>query len=578
MSSLSIATSSALSSLRAIQVQLAVASSNIANADTEGYTVKTAEKTSTVSAGIGTGSTITGITSAVDQNLVRNIVEATTAYSGAQTTSEYFESITNLLGTLSSDSDTSGDTLATLLTNLETALDELATTPESQTLAEQVVLDLVEIAGELNEFSSSIQELRADADQEIETTVSEVNDALTRIDELNDAIVTAQSMGKSTADLEDQRNQELLNVAEALEVSYFTDSTGRMSIYSSSGQVLVNSSAHLLSYDAAGSVSSSTTFSSITVDGKDITSLVGDGSLGALIEMRDETLPALQDEIDELAVQLRDTVNTIANQGTSIPTPEELTSTETVAASDAFTGTGTLRVAVTDKDGEVVAVQDLDLSAYATIGDLVSDLDSISGMSAALDADGHLVLTADDSDNGIALADVSSSVGSVGFSDYFGFNDVLVGDGAASISVRDSIADDSSTFPIGVLDSSTTTPSVGDDVISTDSGAQASALADALRDTDFAAAGALAGQSGSFSDYAAAIVSKASILASTATSAEASAETTLSVLESTFQSKYGVNVDEETAKITELENAYAASAQILTAVEEMFEALLNAVQ
>jgi flagellar hook-associated protein 1 FlgK len=44
----------AISSLMTTQVQMSVASANIANADTTGYTEKTANQTATVSAGVGT--------------------------------------------------------------------------------------------------------------------------------------------------------------------------------------------------------------------------------------------------------------------------------------------------------------------------------------------------------------------------------------------------------------------------------------------------------------------------------------------------------------------------------------------
>ena len=48
--SLSIASTIALSALRAAQVGIGITSSNIANADVDGYTVKTANQVSTVSA------------------------------------------------------------------------------------------------------------------------------------------------------------------------------------------------------------------------------------------------------------------------------------------------------------------------------------------------------------------------------------------------------------------------------------------------------------------------------------------------------------------------------------------------
>ncbi len=576
--SLNAALVSATSSLRALQVQMAVAAANISNADTAGYTRKAADQTSTVSGGLCTGVAITGITSSVSMYLVRSIVEATSANGQASVADEFLARLADLMGTLSSDSDTAGDTLATALSELESALDELATTPESETLANQVVQILDRIGGDLRDLSNAVQALRAEADGKIATTVSDANDALATIGKLNETIVRAKALGQSTADLEDQRANALLTVASALDVSYYVDSTGRMTVYTKSGQALVNSSVHPLAYEPAGAVDASTVFGAITVNGTDITNDIGSGALAALVELRDITLPAVQDELDMLATTLADSLNAAANAGTSIPPPSSLTATRVSSSGDAFSGSGTLRVAVTDTDGAAVTVVDLDLSSYATVGDLVSALDAIGGMSASIDAEGHLALVADDAANGIALADVSSSVGCEGVSAWFGFNDILVGDGAGSLAVRGSLVGDANLFPVGRLDSSAATPSLGATVVSTAAGAQASALADALRGAGFASAGGLGARDGSFADYAAAIVGDVAVRASSADSVASGAQTTLAALTDSFASQYGVNVDEETARIAALENAYAASSQVLSAVDEMFHALLDAVK
>lgn len=72
--SLNIARSIAFSGLSATQVQISVASANIANADTTGYTKKTANQASSVTAGVGTGVTVTGITSTVDRLLLKSLI------------------------------------------------------------------------------------------------------------------------------------------------------------------------------------------------------------------------------------------------------------------------------------------------------------------------------------------------------------------------------------------------------------------------------------------------------------------------------------------------------------------------
>jgi flagellar hook-associated protein 1 FlgK len=78
-------------------------------------------------------------------------------------------------------------------------------------------------------------------------------------------------------------------------------------------------------------------------------------------------------------------------------------------------------------------------------------------------------------------------------------------------------------------------------------------------------------------DAAANLVADVGAQVKAADSAAASKQTTLTALTDSFSSQYGVNIDEETARISELENAYSASAQVLATIQEMFQALLNAV-
>ena len=77
-----------------------------------------------------------------------------------------------------------------------------------------------------------------------------------------------------------------------------------------------------------------------------------------------------------------------SNQGTSLPPPSTLTGTTAVTASTALSATGTVRIAVTDQSGNLASYRDLDLSGYATVGDLVSAINGISGLSASIDATG----------------------------------------------------------------------------------------------------------------------------------------------------------------------------------------------
>ncbi len=589
MSSLDIARSIAFSGIAATQTQMSVASSNISNADTQGYTKKAADQESIVTAGVGTGVAVTGIGSTVDKLLLKSLVGATSDLDSADTTNTYLTQLEQLYGTVngssSADSSTSGTSLANTLASFESALQSLAATPSSASLQSNVVTALNDVTTQLQDITSGIQNLRANADQDISSSVSSINADLQKIADLNTEIKQQAAAGQSTADLEDQRNSALQDVASMMNVSYYTTSSGDLQVYTTSGQTLVDNSAHPLSYTTASSVTSSTTypsagFSGITVNGVDITSQITSGKIGAFITLRDNTLPAAQSQLDGLARQLVSSVNAVSNQGTSVPPPTSLTGTATVTSSTALSATGTVRIAETDASGSLVSYQDLNLASYTTVGSLVTAINGISGVSASIDTNGHLVIAATGSGDGVSINEMTSSVGSggQGFSDYFGLNDLLTGTGASDIAVRSDILDGSAALPTATLDSSATL-TTGSQVLSSGSATVANALYNALTgSTNFAAVGGLGATTSSFANYAATIVSSVATLASQASSNYTVKQSAQSNYANAMSSESGVNLDEETARLSTLQNKYSAASELIQVINTMFTSLITAIQ
>lgn len=588
--SLDIARSIAFSGLSAASVQISVTSSNISNADTAGYTRKSANQSSSVTGGVGTGVTVTGITSTVDKLLLKSLVSADSELGAANTTNDYLSSLEKLYGSVSSSDDTSsGTSLANSIASLESALSSLASTPGSASLQSNVISMLDDVASQLRETSSGIQKLRSDADQDISSAIDDVNSDLKQIADLNDAIKQTAATGQSTADLEDQRNTALQDLASKMNVSYFTASNGDLQVYTTTGQALVDSSAHTISYTAAAKVTASTTyaagssssgFSAITVNGVDITSQITGGDIGALIKLRDDTLPDAQSQLDQLATQLSSAMNGVSNSASSVPAPTSLTGTTAVTSSSALSATGTVRIAVTDQSGSLVSYGDLDLSSYATVGDLVTAINGISGVSASVDADGHLSISATGSGNGVAINQMTSAVGSSGegFSQYFGLNDLVTGTSAADIAVNSKILSGTDELQLATLDSASSL-TVGSNVLSSGSATVVNAFYDALTGSHtFSSTGGLAATTGSLADYATAIVSDASSKASQASTSYTAKETAQSTYANSLSSQSGVNLDEESANLTALQNKYSAASALIQAINSMYSALLTAVQ
>lgn len=579
----------AFSGLSAAQVQIAITSSNISNADTTGYTEEIAHQEATVTGGAGTGVQITGISTDIDKLLLKSLIGATSDLGSADTTNTYLTALENLYGTVdgsSSSSTATGTSLANTLASFESALSSLAATPSSSSLQSAALQALSDVTTQLNETSKGIQNLRSNADQDIASSVQSVNTDLQQIASLNGEIKQAAATGQSTADLEDQRNTALEDVASKMNVSYYTTSNGDLQVYTSSGQALVDSSgAHTISYTTAANVTSSRTyasggFSGITVNGVDITSQITSGKIAALVTLRDDTLPAAQSQLDELAQQLKSSLNAVSNQGTSVPPPTSLTGTSSVTSGTAFSGTGTVRIAEVDSSGNVVSYQDLNLSSYTTVGSLVSAINGISGVSASVDASGHLVISAAGSGDGVSINEMTSAVGSSGqgFSNYFGLNDLVTGSSASDIAVRSDLLDGSAGLPTSTL-SDAATLTTGGSVLSSGSQTIVNDLDNAMTGSaSFAAAGGLAATTASFANYAASIVSDVATKASQASSAYTAKQTAQSTYSNSLSSESGVNLDQESARLSSLQNEYSATSELITTIDQMFSSLITAIQ
>lgn len=582
-SSLNTAIGSAVSSLLAIERQMAIASANVANATVAGYTSKSANLETEVTDGAGSGVNVSSVTSNVNQYLLKDITAAISGAGADSTTADYYTSLQNLLGQVS---DSGGSDLSSLMTNLSTALQNLQTTPNDNSLKTQVVDDLDSLVSNLRETSDGIQGLRSQADQQISDQITQVNSSLDTIADLNKQIAQAKASGQSTADLEDQRNMALQSVAGAMNVNYFVDSNDQMHVYTAANQPLVdNTVVNHLSHNASSTLADGVTYTpggtgiaGIFVAGEDITGDITGGSIGALITMRDDTLTNAQDELDNLASNLSSSLNGAANQGSSTPPPTTLTGTTDVAATDTVSvasGT-TLRVALTDSSGKITSYQDVDLSADTTVQDVLNSLNGIPGVSANI-AGGHLVIT-NSGGGGVAISTLSGSVGGTNVSSYFGMNDLVTGGSSAqTIAVQPGLDLNGSLLPTGTL-SQAATLTVGDQAVGASDASTITSLYNALNDNQsFAAAGWLGSSSTSLSQYATNLIADIATRASDANTTSDTSSSSLATLQSTFSNESGVNTDEQTALITELQNYYAASAKVISTANAMFTDLLNAV-
>lgn len=419
LASITSAMQSAISGLHFTQTALRVISTNITNANTEGYTRKIAVAESRLIPGepVGAGVDLSTVVRRVDEYLVRDFRIQQSAAGAAKAKDQYFQLAQDMFGAPGSST-----AFVNSLNELSAAFEALGIKPEGVSERISVVNRATDLTQQLNDIARQIQVLRKQADEEIYHAVSTINEQLAIIADTNAQIVKESALGRPTGDLEDQRDQAILKVGEYMDVRTFPRDLGEVVLLTNGGKLLADTSAHLLTHTPAANLTTDVTYAGggiggIELDGRDITDEIGSGRLAGLIEMRDTEFPNLAAEIDRFAEMLADTINAVHNDGAAVPPPNALTGTRDLpaGAAAAFAGTGTARIAVVNADGTYADVVDLDLAALgasATVADVVTAINTgLAGFATAAVVNGRLTITATSASHGIAIDEGSSQVG-----------------------------------------------------------------------------------------------------------------------------------------------------------------------
>ena len=142
------------------------------------------------------------------------------------------------------------NSLSTSLDTLYSALQYVATNPETAANKSEVVQTADILANSLRDLTNDIQKLRLSNEQKIADSVNNINAIVDRINTLNDKISSSTRGDASVAEYEDERNLELQNLASEIDIQYFYTDDNRLQIYTGTGDTLLLSQPQKLSYIA----------------------------------------------------------------------------------------------------------------------------------------------------------------------------------------------------------------------------------------------------------------------------------------------------------------------------------------
>ena len=212
--SLSQALATAVNGLRVTQTGMSIVSANVANAETPGYVRKTANLVPSSGGDFGTGVRVVAVNRELDQYVQRQMRVESSGASYADLRAQFYDRLQSAFGAPGSAS-----TLESGFNDFMTSLQALSTTPESSSARIGVLNSAQVLTQQLNGMSTQVQALRSDAELGISNSVASANDAMQRIAQINQQLGSIQSDDATTANLLDQRDNYVNQLAQLMDIS-----------------------------------------------------------------------------------------------------------------------------------------------------------------------------------------------------------------------------------------------------------------------------------------------------------------------------------------------------------------------
>ncbi len=302
--------STSVSGLLAFQRALDTTSHNITNANTPGYSRQVAEfmTRNPQQAGngwVGNGVDVTTIQRQYDDFLAGQSRTASSSYNQFATYATQAARVSNLLG-----NTTTG--LTASLQNFINAFQAVADTPTS-TPARQTLLSQAEtLMQRLQSYDESLRGFDAQVNAQIKSEADSITSIARSLAKLNQDIVSAKGRSSQPPnDLMDQRDRLIDELAQHVNVNVVAQSDGALNVFIGNGQPLVvgQTSAEIVTmqdpYDATRSVLGFKTASSTM----DITKSLSGGTLGGMLQFRNEMLDPARNALGRLSAGLAEVVN-----------------------------------------------------------------------------------------------------------------------------------------------------------------------------------------------------------------------------------------------------------------------------
>jgi len=310
MSSLFGALSIAVRSLYAQEGALDTTSNNIANVNTPGYSreipiLDEAAPLNTGQIAIGNGVDFDGVQSVRDNILDLQIDQQTQQQNQLQTYVNSMNQVQSLFN------DASGGGLSSAINQFFSSFQQLAGNPTDIPTRQAVLSAGQDLASEFQQTGQQLLTIQQGLDQQVTQTVNQINTDTAQLATLNEQI-SSQPNSEQANMLEDQQYQVLNNLSQLVDVAATQTNSGGLTITTGNGVALVSSDQ---SFALSTATNPSTGFQDVFSQGSDVSSSFTGGQLAGLLEARDQAIPAVQSNLDNLAAGIINAVNSQSLKG-----------------------------------------------------------------------------------------------------------------------------------------------------------------------------------------------------------------------------------------------------------------------
>lgn len=295
-------------SLLAHQAALSVVSQNTANAETAGYAKRDA---SLASLGPMGGVTLASVRRRAALFLGTRMLaqRAEAGAAGARRPA---------LELVEAQFATDGGGLGPRIDAFFNSLRVLATDPADTQLREDVLAKAEAMTDTFRAHAAQIENERGEIDRILADKAKAVGTRTSEIAELNRRITQLEASGQEASDLRDRRDVLVDELAALVPIRTFYDETGQLTVLLGDQFTLVqlDQAAHLET-EPDPNLGGMRRVDLVSADGSrtDVTGVLRSGEIGGLLEARDDTLPGILGQLDQLAFDLVEQVNLVHQAG-----------------------------------------------------------------------------------------------------------------------------------------------------------------------------------------------------------------------------------------------------------------------